>query len=423
MPDGLLGVLPWVVVGLCVLSEGFFAAAELSIISANAIRLEEAARRGSAAARRVLWFRQHPERLFGTTLLGTNLSTVTGSTMASLTLTQIDPSRGEWWAMLLMSPLVLIGGEIIPKSVGQSRADRTSQLLAGPLFVLHRILSPAIFFVRAYTGFLYRVLGIDDASRQAMASRDELALLMRTENSTGEMNADEREMISRIFAFSRLRARDSMVPLVEMVGVSTELTVAEAARVIADVGFSRLPVYRERIDDIVGILYHLDLLRAEQPDLPVSELMRPPFFVPETQEIDEILVLLQREAASAAIVVDEFGGAVGLLTLEDVLEEIVGEIHDEYDPQGRWWRAVPDGHLITARAPIGELNAHFKLGLPEDADYETVAGYMLDQLRRIPRVGEAVTLADGRRLTVRRANPRSIQEVHLSAAPRPRAPT
>lgn len=414
MVDTLLQLLPWIIIGVCVISEAFFAASELSIVSANGIRLEEAARGGSAAAKRVLWFRRHPDRLFGTTLLGTNLSTVTGSTTASLTLLRIDPVNGEWWAMLLMSPLILIGGEIIPKSLGQTRADALSQLLSGPLYLIHRALSPLIFFVRAYTSGLYRVLGIDDASRRAMASREELVLLMQTEAGESEMNADEREMISRIFAFSHLEARDSMVPLVEIVAVPDDATVEDAVRAISRAGFSRLPVYRDRIDNIVGLLHHLDLLHAERADLPVTALMRPPYFVPENQEIDEILILLQREAASAAVVVDEFGGAVGLLTLEDVLEEIVGEIHDEFDPTAGLWRQVPDGWLIDARAPVERLNTQFGLDLPTDDDYETLAGYLLDQLRHIPRIGEATTLADGRRLTVRRANARAIQEVHLS---------
>ncbi len=411
--DGLLAVLPWLIVGGCVLSEAFFAASELSIVSANAIKLEEAARNGSAAAARVIWFRRHPDRLFGTTLLGTNLSTVTGSTIASLTLLQIDPDNGEWWAMLLMSPLILIGGEIIPKSIGQARADKLSQLLAGPLLVVHKILTVPILFVRAYTRFLYRALRIDGTSEQAMASREELVLLMQTDNDDGEIDADEREMIQRIFAFSHLEARDSMVPLVEIVAVPAEATVEAAVKAVARAGFSRLPVYRDRVDNIVGLLHHLDLLQAEHKDQPVSELMRPAYFVPENQEVDEILILLQREAASAAVVVDEFGGAVGLLTLEDVLEEIVGEIEDEFDTEGGLWRQVPDGWLLDARVPVERINAQFGLDLPTDEDYETLAGYLLDRLRHIPRIGETVRLPDGRAFTVRRASSRAIQEVHF----------
>ncbi|MEE2788734.1 MAG: hemolysin family protein [Myxococcota bacterium] len=415
----LFAIAPWLIVGLCIVGEAFFAAAELSIVSSNRIRLEEAARNGSAAAKRVLWFRDHPDRLFGTTLLGTNLSTVTGSTVASLTLLQIDAERGEWWAMLLMAPLVLIVGEIIPKSLGQARALRLSQLLSAPLFVIHRLLSPLIIFVRAYTTFLYRALGIKKGGEDAIVSREELVLLMQVRDEPGEIEDEERAMISRIFAFSELSARDSLVPLAEMVAIGHDSTVDEAVQMIARHGFSRLPVFKERIDNVVGILHHLDLLTATHSDLPVVQLMRPAYFVPETQEIDELLVVLKREAASAAIVVDEFGGAVGLITLEDIIEEIVGEIHDEYDSQTGLWRAVADGIIIDARASIDQVNRSLNIGLPESPAYETIAGFILARLKHIPRIGEVVPIDEDSRLTVVQASPRAIQQVKYQSSKTP----
>ena len=408
-----ISILPWLVVALCIFGEAFFAMSELAIITANRIRLEEAARNGNSAAERVIWFRDQPERLFGTTLLGTNLSTVTGSTVASLTLIQIDPERGEWWAMLLMSPLILIGAEIIPKSIGQSRANSIAVVLAGPLYIVNRLFTPLIYIVKGYTHLLYRVIGIDESSQQAMVSREELVLLMEPSDEPGEIEEDEREMIARIFAFNQLRARDSMVPLAEMVGISRDSTVQEAVELIARVGYSRLPVYIERIDNVVGILHHLDLFTASRKDILVSTLMRPAHFVPATQEVDEVMFVLQREAASAAIVVDEFGGAIGLVTLEDIIEEIVGEIHDEHDSRTGLWRQLSDGYVIDARAPVEMLNQELKIGIPDLAEYETVAGFILERLRHIPRVGEFVELEDGRRLTVRRATARAIQEVYL----------
>ena len=319
--------------------------------------------------------------------------------------------------MLLMAPLVLVGGQIIPKSIGQARANTLAQLLAGPLFAIHRLLTPLIFLVRGYTKLLYRVLGIDEQSQESMASREDLVLLMQSDAPESEILADEREMISKILAFGQLRARDSMIPLAEIIGITSDSTVREAVSLISLVGFSRLPVYEGRIDNVVGILHHLDLLGAENSETPIGDLIRPVHFAPENQEVDELLFILQRQAASAAIVVDEFGGAVGLITLEDIMEEIVGEIHDEFDRASRSWREVSDGHLIMARTSIEELNDEFEIDVPESVDYETVAGYLLDQLRHIPRVGESVQLPDGRRLTVRRANARAIQEVHLSRSP------
>jgi putative hemolysin len=411
--DYFVSFIPWAVVALCIFGEAFFAMSELAIVTANRIRLEESARNGNSAAQRVIWFRDQPERLFGTTLLGTNLSTVTGSTVASLTLIQIDPERGEWWAMLLMSPLVLIGAEIIPKSIGQSSANSIALILAGPLFLVNRLLTPLIYVVHGYTRFLYKFMGIDQSSQKAMVSREELVLLMEPRDEPGEIEEDEREMIARIFAFNELRARDSMVPLVEMVGISQDSSVQDAVELLARAGYSRLPVFSKRIDNIVGILHHLDLFTAAHKDVVVSTLMRPAHFVPATQEVDEVMFVLQREAASAAIVVDEFGGAIGLITLEDIIEEIVGEIHDEHDSRTGMWRQLPDGYVIDARAPVEMLNQELNIGIPDIGEYETVAGFILERLRHIPRVGEFVDLENGCRLTVRRATARAIQEVYL----------
>ncbi len=179
-------LLACIVVAICVLGEAFFAAAELSIISANQIRLEE---EGGPAAQRVIWFRNNPERLFGTTLLGTNGCTVTGTTVATLTLMKLDPANGAWFALLLMSPLILIGGEIVPKSVAQARATQVAKLLSAPLALVHRLLSPPIWLIRSYTGLLYRALGIGEDRRVALVSREELVLLATADATEGAMKA------------------------------------------------------------------------------------------------------------------------------------------------------------------------------------------------------------------------------------------
>ena len=411
----LVGQLfPWFLIIVCIISEAFFAASELSIISVDRVKLDAAARRGEAAAKRVIWFLDNPERLFGTTLLGTNLSTVTGSTVASLTLMSLDPERGEFWAMLLMSPLILVGGELLPKSLAQRGAARLALKLSGPLLLIHRLLGLPVLLIRSYTALLYRLLGIDEERKRALVSREELVLLMESELSEGEMLADEREMIRRIFAFSHLEARDSMIPLAEIVAISEEATVQDAAQIIAQAGFSRLPVFRDRVDNVVGILHQIDLLQADEGGQVVSELMHPPFFIPESQEIDDLLITLQREAALAAIIVDEFGGAVGMITLEDILEEIIGDIRDEFDEAGRMWRVVSDGWLINARAPIERLNESLELNLEESEDYDTLAGYLLEILKHLPAQGEQIELQGGYLAKVHKVSERAILEIHLS---------
>lgn len=412
----MVELLPWAVVLLCVAAEAFFAAAELSIIASDPVQLQAGADQGRASARKVVWFRERPDRLFGTTLIGTNLSMVTGATVASLTLIKSDPLHGGALAMLIMSPAVLIGGEIVPKSLAQARANDVAEWLVWPLLLVHRLLTPAVWLTGAYTRFLYRRLGIKPDEHQPV-SREELTLALEGQAADqGDMDPESRQMIARIFSFSRLAARDSMVPLIEMVGISSEATVRDATELIHRHGYSRLPVFGSRIDDIVGILHHLDLLAAQAPDQPVRSLMRPAYFVAERQEVDDILITLQREASTAAIVVDEFGGAVGLVTLEDVIEEIVGDIEDEFDTEEGLWRPTDGGWLVAGRAPIEALNAALDVDLPVSTEYETVAGLMLDRLRLIPTVGTQVRLEGaGVTLQVRRASERAIIEVLLTA--------
>ena len=407
--------LPWIIVVMCILSEAFFAASELSILSANRMLLEAKANQGDQRAQKVLWFKSHPDQLFGTTLLGTNISTVTGSTIASLTLLKFDPTHGEWWAMGIMSPLVLMGGEIIPKTLAQSRATDFALLLSTPLSWLNRLFKPALFIVTRYTQFLSRCLNLNE--QDAQITREELIFLVQEDEN--QIEEQDKELISRIFAFKNLTAEDVMIPFTEVEALSKEATVIEGVQFIAEHGFSRIPIFDERVDQVIGVVHHLDLLNADNGDRPLSSLMRPVLFSPKMQEVDEILESLQTISSSLVIVVDEFGGAVGLITLEDLLEEIVGEIDDEFDEEEQLWLIQEDGsYLLEAKIEIEKLNERFPIHIPISDDYETLAGYILSQLRYIPEEGETIQLPNGISLKIEKASERAIEVVRYSVRTR-----
>jgi putative hemolysin len=403
---------PWLIVTLCIASEAFFAASELSIVSSDRMTLGAQASSGDKGAARALWFQQHPDQLFGTTLLGTNISTVTGSTVATLTLMSWDPHKGEWIAMLTMSPLVLLGGEIIPKSLAQANAIPLAKRLSAPLSIVNRLLTPIIWLVSRYTRLLARVFNLPNA--RDGVTRDELIYLVSDQDVN--MDQEERELISRIFEFKHLSAQDVMVPLADLEALPLDATVREGVAFIREHGFSRIPVYEERVDQIVGVVHHLDLLKAESPDTPLRALKRPVIYAAELQEVDEILGELQRASTSLVVVVDEFGGAAGLITLEDIIEEIVGDIVDEFDQEEHWCKQGPgqNQYLIEARAPVDEVSARFGLELPESDDYDTIAGYALATLRRIPEVGDEVPTPAGVTLCVTRATDRAIEELSIN---------
>jgi putative hemolysin len=223
----------------------------------------------------------------------------------------------------------------------------------------------------------------------------------------------ERLMISRIFRFSRADARKAMVPLVRVDAVPEEMSLERAIEVVRRVGYSRLPVFRRRITDIVGIVHVFDLLQAPDLSRPVREVTRPVSYFPESMPLDEVLVAIQRTGENLAVIVDEYGGAAGIITLEDLLEEVVGEIEDEYDKAEELARVINRRTLtVMGRAPIAELNERFGLKLPEADEYATIGGLVLERLGHIPQPGEQLTVGEAS-ITVTRSDLRAVREVLL----------
>jgi len=255
---------------------------------------------------------------------------------------------------------------------------------------------------------------------QSLMSREELRLLITLPSRAGEdrITPDERQMISRIFEFSETTVDNVMLPLIEVTALPVTASIAEMAREIADKRHTRIPVYRDRVDQIAGIVHSFDVLRASRgtnSEHKLETLLRPAIFVPENQPAVDTLVRLQREGHGMAVVVDEYGGAVGVVTVEDILEEVVGEIADEYDDeqQSDLIRREPGGaFVVKGRASVEALNATAKLLLPQGDDYETVAGLVLDRLKRIPRVGQRITFG-GIVITVTEVTDRSVEEVRV----------
>ena len=398
---------------LLLLFKGWLSVTEQAIRLADAETLQTLGRRGHKGAERAVWFAEHPEQLWATTRTLSRLALVAATLLLAIELAHPE------WALVVLLPAVFLTTELLPRGLLPGRSERLAPRLATPLMFLFHLFRPLIYLVELYG----RSLARPEEDDRPAATREDLQRLVDQDSGASDMAVGERAMIARIFEFSHLTAADSMVPLKEMCAISVHSNVREAVALVAREGYSRLPVFRDRMEDVVGVLHHIDLMRAKAADQSVGALMRPPLFVPETQEIDDILVILQRRAASAAIVVDEFGKTVGLLTLEDILEEIVGQIDDEFDPNERFWRPAPGGgYLVSARATLDELEKTFELTLPldDDEDVETLAGFMLARLKRIPQVGESVTLEHDVVLTVHRATERAIEELHLGGPVRAR---
>jgi CBS domain containing-hemolysin-like protein len=289
----------------------------------------------------------------------------------------------------------------VPKAIIQAHADKTVDRLATPLRLASFLLRPLVVVVGGFAAALTRVTRTD--RKKAFVTRDELALLIESEPTSDkpEIGADEREMIANVFELSEYKAEELMVPLSEVTALPEDAPLAEAALEVADKQHSRMPIFRSRVDDVVGIVHVFDILQAssgkvaegQPPPKTVADLAHPPTYVPGTMKASDLLVQLQAEQQHLAIVVDEYGGAVGIVTIEDLLEIIVGDIDDEYDTEPSPIRAEKPGvWRVEARTTVARVNSELDLGLPESDDYETIAGLLIEKFRRIPDKGESLAI-------------------------------
>jgi len=323
-------------------------------------------------------------------------------------------------ATAVLTPVMLVFGEIIPKAVAREWATRLILTLYRPLVWASVLLAPFLAFSQGTVGLLLRLAGGRQPDVRHFVSREELKNLLQMEPGEADVTTQEAEMIDNIFDLGETTVREVMVPLVDVVMVSETASPMDAVALVQQRGFSRLPVSAERETTITGVVTAMDLLRAGASAATVRELMRQPLYVPEAKRIDDLLREMQKSRVQLAVVVDEYGGATGIVTLEDVVEEIVGEIEDEHDRTSASVSRLPDGsYWVAARTNIDELNEALDWTLPK-RDYETIAGLVLSTLGRIPRTGEEFQVP-GYTITVLEADNRRVIAVKI-AATRPPLP-
>jgi len=402
----------WIAV-VCLLATMFFSSAEMAFIAANRLRLRHLAEEGHATAAEYLEAFRRPEGTLATAMMGVTIAHVVAS---SATTFGLLPVLGGWAplvATVLLTPIMLVFGEIIPKAVAREWATPLVLKLYRLLTWSSALLAPFVAISQSVVTWVLRAFGAGQADTRHFVSREELKALLSLEPGEADVTTQEAEMIDKIFDLGDTTVREVMVPLVEVVMVPENAPVSEVIAIIRSRGFSRLPVYRERETNIVGVVAVMDLLHRGHQARRVDELMRQPFYVPETKRLDDLLRELQRGRNHMAIVVDEYGGSIGIVTLEDILEEIVGEIHDEHERPPASVERLPDGsYWVAARTRLDELNELLDWQLPKQ-DYETVAGLVLSTLGRIPRRGEQFQVP-GYAITVLEADARRVSAVKIA---------
>lgn len=379
----------------CILVEGFFAGSEIAIISIDKIKLHYLVERGSRGAQQAQKMLQYPERFLGTTLVGTNLALVLASVTFTTVLSRLpwftSRQNVEVYVSAILTPMLLVFGEIVPKTIFQHYAAALVPVITPILNAALKVFYPVVWAVSKIANLFLRLTGVERKRRQQTLTREELKFLIHTDRHGAIADQPRKEMMQRVFEFRDTTVREIMVPLVNMVAFEKGTLIPMAINTIKAHGFSRFPIYEERIDQIVGMIHAFDLLRASPEDATIDKFIRKACYVPETMQLNGLLRELRRHQTQIAVVVDEYGGALGLVTLEDSLEEIVGEIDDEFDELGEeLYKKTPTGaYRIQARMAIDLINTKLPLTLPE-GDYETLGGFLLSQFRRIPAVGESI---------------------------------
>jgi putative hemolysin len=393
-----------------ILANGFFAAAEIAVIATRKSRIDALLEKGVKAAAALARLKDDPDRFLatvqiGVTVVGSLASAIGGAAAIGYLKPQIEnvpvPFIAQWAegvalliVVLPISYFSLVLGELVPKSLALRYSEQIACFVGRPIEILSRVSAVFVKALTASSNAVLRLFGGKEIESVSFISVDEVKLLIREGAAKGIFNETERELIHSVFEFTDTSVKAVMVPRTEIHAIEVQMPFAEVAKSFVESEFSRIPVYEGELDKIIGILYNKDVFKAlvEKTEFRIRDHLHPAFFVPSTLPISELLKQLQRRHLAMALVVNEFGEVEGVATLEDLVEEIVGEIRDEYDREERGpVERLPDGSMvIQGSALLKDLKTDFGLPFEESPDYHTLAGFMLAKLKRIPRAGEWV---------------------------------
>jgi len=425
--------LPWsiLLIGALILLNAFFAMAEIALISVRKTRIKQLVEEGIHRARTVQKLLEDPTRFLATVQIGVTLVGFFAAAAGAVTLAEpladlfrrtdisLISHNAVGIAVVLVTLVIgflsLVIGEIAPKSLALQHAEQIALWSAGTLMVLSYIISPLVKLITWASNVLVKPFGGTASFSPPILTEEELKMLVEAGEEEGVLEEEEKEMIHSIFEFTDTVVRKVMVPRTDVEAVAVDASIEELLDVIMRAGHSRVPVYDDTIDNIVGIVHAKDVLRALHENgkaVTIQELMRPPYVIPENKKVDELLAEFKKSKIQMAIVVDEYGGTAGLVTIEDLLEEIVGDIMDEYDVEEPMIEIIDANTcIVDARTPIDEINEQMDLALPEE-EFDTIGGFVFGLLGKQAQQGEKIEY-DSVDLVVEKTDGRRIEKVKI----------
>lgn len=407
---------------------GFFSGSEMAFVTANKLKLEIESRKDTFRGRSLAFFSDNPENFLTTTLVGNNIINVIYATLMAVFL--VEPIQviyqqfaGEMptTAMILFiqtmfaSIIILLFGEILAKAIFRVQADFLISFIAVPLRITNYVLSPLIFLTNYSSGLIVNLFNIGNERSDKVFRRQDVEMIFRELKDSGgsqEIDHDDSEILHNVLELSNKRVRETMVPRTEIVAIDRNATLEELKKAFIESGFSKVPVYQDTIDDIIGVVFAYDLFSNPKS---ISQITRPVNLIPSSKKSKDLLTEFRQSNISVAIVIDEYGGTAGMVTIEDLIEEVVGDIQDEYDKEDDQIKKLSNNtFLLSGSVELDELiELHPEINLDfEEGDFETVAGYIIHHTGRIPKVNEELQI-HGNTYIITKATQSKLENVKL----------
>ncbi|MCY3768222.1 MAG: hemolysin family protein [Gammaproteobacteria bacterium] len=400
------------------LLKGFFSGSEIALVNSDKVKLTAKANQGDRGAREVLELYKTPDVMLGTTLVGTNVATVAMTTIGTVIFVNLFGENGDWYAFVVFTPILLILGEIVPKSIFQQKSDQIAPLAIYPLKLFSVLFYPLIFVFSRIARYLAKMLGGGKVEQNLFMTREQVRSIVDMTERTSSVDAFDRGRIRRVIRFGDTTVGEAMIPIAEVTAIAYNRGILRAIATVRRKGYNRLPVYKGNTSNIIGIvtLTTWDMMDKSTASKNLTELVKPAQYVLQFQTIDELLPILRQREDHMAVVVDEFGSAVGIITMEDIVEEVVGDIDvgydfEEYLPRRkRVFQTIDeDNYRLDSRISVSEVNDLLEINLNTKTAH-TIGGLIMEQLGHIPEQGESM-VEQGYRFSVEERTERAI--VHI----------
>ena len=393
----------------------FFSSAETALTTVNRLRVRALVDEGDSRAIILSKVIDDPGKLLSAILIGNNIVNISASSIATLLATRFFGNAGAGIATGAMTLLVLIFGEVTPKTMASLKAEKIALGYAKTVYTLMFLLTPLIFILDFLSGSLLRLMGVDPDKRDDSVTEEDLRTIVEAGHEDGVLEPEEHKMINNVFDFGDHQAKDIMVPRVDMCFLSIDASYEDFVNIYREEKFTRIPVYEETRDNVIGILNVKDLILFDKSqEFHVKDFLREAYYTYEFKNTSELLMEMRKNSISIAIVLDEYGATAGLVTLEDLLEEIVGDIRDEFDEAEaeEVQQLAEREYLVEGACKLEDLNDMIGLGI-ESEDYDSIGGIVIEALQHLPGEGEEVTTENGTRLVVEKIDKNRIEKVHI----------